>query len=195
MVTPEAWLASGEQLLADAQTLAAPVATWWDKWGEYVHGRGPEPLGDGGHRTMLMLLGFAAENFLKARLVDELSEQEIKRARSESKLPKRLSTHGLESLAKAAGFSLPERDIYWLAKLERAAVWMARYPVPLCHNQSLPSRFQDGRGNYSMGGTADGEQTECLALVERVREHVMKTTRKTAPDGKPEAPAPHREIR
>lgn len=82
-----------------------------------------------------LLLGFAAENFVKAAYVKVLAIG--KDGRTVDALPKRLKRHDLSAIAGETGirFSNPEREL--LRRLTPIVQWAGRYSVPTRASESL----------------------------------------------------------
>jgi hypothetical protein len=78
----------------------------------------------------LLLLGFVAECFIKARLTRKLLRG-LKGHKFDAKeLPKKLKSHNLRQLCDEAGIKLLHREQRVLGLLEEAVKWRGRYPVP-----------------------------------------------------------------
>lgn len=78
----------------------------------------------------LLLLGFTAECFIKARLTRKLLRG-LKGHKFDAKaLPKKLMSHNLKQLCDEAGIRLLPKEDRVLGLLEEAVKWRGRYPVP-----------------------------------------------------------------
>jgi hypothetical protein len=78
-----------------------------------------------------LLLGFAAENYLKAALVFQNRETIEREVQVGAKVPPRLLTHDLRRLVQDVGFSLTEDEIPVLDAMRVRVEWSGRYPVPV----------------------------------------------------------------
>lgn len=87
------------------------------------------------HPVFLMLSSYAAENYLKARIVV------LKRWTVENigkTLPKPLKSHDLSDLCIEAGATLTKEEKDLVDRLSVYAVWAGRYPCPLAQEELRP---------------------------------------------------------
>jgi len=92
----------------------------------------------------LLLMGYAAECFLKARLARKLLRG-LKGHRFDTEtLPKGLNTHKLSKLCREAGISPTSREDHVLGLLEEAVLWRGRYPIPTLAADLKATVFSEG---------------------------------------------------
>jgi len=78
----------------------------------------------------LLLLGYTAECFIKARLTRKLLRGLKGHKFDAAVLPRKLKSHELRRLCDDAGIRLLPREDRVLGLLEEAVKWRGRYPVP-----------------------------------------------------------------
>ena len=78
----------------------------------------------------LLLLGYTAECFIKARLTRKLLRGLKGHKFDAEVLPQKLKSHKLRRLCEDAGIRLLPREDRVLGPLEEAVKWRGRYPVP-----------------------------------------------------------------
>ena len=164
ILDPRAWIDVGERLMKASAHLRVPVDAYWEHFEERFE-EGYQPEG----RTELpptdeyyMLVGFAAENFLKALLVLRNRRDSELQVENSLKLP---LGHGIASLARSLGFSLTEDEEQVLHFLEWKVRWSGRYPVPL-----EPS-------HVGLSGHAKKWIEKTWTLVQRFREEAEEAIR------------------
>jgi hypothetical protein len=113
-----------------------------------------------------MLCGFAAENFCKTVVAYQLPEDKRARVKNGGKLPADFKTHDLQRLCSIIGFSVPPEDDELVKRLEIAAVWLGRYPVPSAPADLRPN-VKGGRKLWAHTMGSD-EITRSTQFVQRV---------------------------
>ncbi len=126
------WLEAARALRASIDLIESQLAVGW----EALLGFGQRfPLEIKMHAVFLMLCGFAAENYLKARLVSLNAWNETSIGNS---LPSSLKSHNLRSLANAVGVKLAPEELDLIDRLSEYAVWAGRYPSPVKRDDLKP---------------------------------------------------------
>ncbi len=129
-------------------------------------------------RAYLMLLAFAAENFLKGILIgrdpSRVGESGI------SKWPG--GGHDLPALAAEANIELTDDDRALLLTRSIFGEWMGRYPCPLKHDDRLPR--PGAGGGFAPLGAVRGDDTErAFAICERFARILDGERSDPRPDG------------
>jgi hypothetical protein len=91
----------------------------------------------------LLLMGYAAECFLKARLIRKLLRGSKGHRFASPSIPKKVKTHGIKQLCLDIGLSLSSREARVVSLLEEAVVWGGRYPIPVSPAQLKPRTFSE----------------------------------------------------
>ena len=100
---------------------------------------------------------------------------------NDGKIPGSLKTHNLQRLVSTTGYTLTEMDKELLSRLERAAVWYGRYPIPKCFRGRSETTLPNGRQIFtSWVGRNDVQLIE--QFLDRFREHVGCPTTFRRPD-------------
>jgi hypothetical protein len=92
----------------------------------------------------LMLVSFAVENMLKARLIEMNLHEYRKAVETNGNLPSELRSHDLYNLSIQAGLQITDAEEDLLRRLSRSAIWAGRYPVPLRHVDLEGQKYSDG---------------------------------------------------
>lgn len=105
---------------------------------------------------ILVLAAYAAENLCKGHLV-ATRRMEVTRSAKQGRLPDWLKGHNLPKLLEEVGFKTQEEDRILANRLSRAAIWSARYPVPLSP-QKLRDNLDGSRaGAWAVFTSADAD--------------------------------------
>ena len=136
---PERWIESARELYAAANPLEPLVRNQSQNHLANILDDTNYSLGEDLRPGYLMLIGFAAENLLKAAIVKSDPETIRDRAEKRGGIPKELRTHDLYKLAISAGLKPSELMEMRLRRFARIASWSGRYP--------LPSKAEDFRGD------------------------------------------------
>lgn len=129
------WFSTAENLLAAAEALQPKVLEYWAVDNERNRRResqGKLPIHP--HQVDLrgiyfMLTSYAIENLCKGLLISQ-NLRSIQAAANKGRLPPYMLRHDLSKLLRRVGFDLTSVDEELAFRLERSAVWSARYPVP-----------------------------------------------------------------
>lgn len=141
---PAAWYRSAREL-SDAAALLVPTLTaQWEAVGLHIQGAGPKPPEITVAAPFLMLCGMALEALCKAAKVSRWSEGDQQTITCTGRLPADFSTHASFELLKSLGVVLSEPDEICVLRLERAAIWAGRYPVPMAAANLAPVRLSTG---------------------------------------------------
>jgi hypothetical protein len=128
---PAAWIRSADALIEAAECLRPAVEEHWRRVQEAIEGGEPTSWPIKGPRIIpvhTMLMGFAAENLLKAIAVRRWA---AKLPADLEKLPEELANHGLWALAQKLDLDLTPREAQLLWRLGDYAMWSGRYPMPV----------------------------------------------------------------
>lgn len=109
-------------------------------------------------RTLMMLYGLAAENFIKAIIV-------AKKLVSEGSFPKWFKNHDLPSLARRAGFPVAHSHEHLLKRLKEF-VECGKYPVGL----------REGHGRFTWVFSEPGDSSDTLQLLEYLEEELQRAS-------------------
>lgn len=142
---PEKWLKAARELHAAAALLEPFVSDQSQKHVANMLDNMNYSLGEDLRSSYLMLVGFAAENLLKAAIVKADPDRIRKEAATRKRLPKILHTHDLYELAKRAGLQPSHRMETRLRRFAHIATWSGRYPLPV-----LPADYR-GDATFSNG--------------------------------------------
>jgi hypothetical protein len=91
----------------------------------------------------LLLMGYAAECFLKARLIRKLLRGSKGHRFASLSIPKKVKTHSIKQLCLDIELSLNSREARVVSLLEEAVVWGGRYPIPVSPAQLKPRMFSE----------------------------------------------------
>jgi hypothetical protein len=153
-----AWVAVGDSLMGASQLLRPPLDDWWVRTRRRFAGEKQESPGPPPADAYYMLIGFAAENYLKAALVRRFRakfEQEIDR---DLELPGDLANHGIEALVRKVRVKTDDQELEILRMLESKVLWSGRYPSP-----RRPS-------GVALAGHAESWVDRATRLVQRFRD-------------------------
>jgi hypothetical protein len=127
----------------------------------------PDPRG-----IYFMLVAYALENLCKAFLIKKHEDTAWRRMVEDGEIPKEVTGsghgHDLETLLYKIGFPLTPADKELAFRLERSAVWSARYPVPKKAETKTVRRTNNGEEVVPWHKENDLEVVkEFVARVER----------------------------
>ena len=91
----------------------------------------------------LLLMGYAAECFLKARLIRKLLRSSKGHRFASLSIPKKVKTHSIKQLCLEIELPLTSREARVVSLLEEAVVWGGRYPTPVSPAQLKPRMFSE----------------------------------------------------
>jgi hypothetical protein len=159
------WLESAKSIRLAIEPIAQSLAeTWWSVFYSSIgepgpHTRMPEEIKL--HPVLLMLTSYAAENYLKARIVkvNKWTTENIGK-----KMPGDLISHDITELARKADATLNEEEIDLTDRLFVYAVWAGRYPAPIKRDDLKPQQVgsKQIRATYFRG--SDVAIAQCLLL-------------------------------
>ena len=136
-----------DELLAVARRLEPDIDALWaqmSRWRQDPTAVSPPSLGI--VSIDFMLVGFAVENLLKARLVEAHSSEVREAFKKSLELPRCVKSHDLASMAKNIDFSMSIGEESLMRRLSRAVRWVGRYPVPTTADGLASGEvFSDGR--------------------------------------------------
>jgi hypothetical protein len=170
-LSPPVWIQRGEDLLSAAVLLEKDVCEAFTFWSS-SDADGFEADTNGIIGIYFMLLAFAAENLVKAKLIRLNRERVAEEMLQKGGLPPFLKSHDLLSLSLDAGFQSTPEDEEALRRLSRVAVWDGRYPVP-ANIASLTDPPKRPYSIYYAGG--DFRQSDIGATaraIQRLREQL-----------------------
>lgn len=135
-VDVDEWFFTAENLLAAAEVLEPKIEEYWTIERErnrkrevtkkiLIFPHQPDPRG-----VYFMLTAYALENLCKGLLIKKNLDSIESVATQSGKLPSDVIHHNLLELLRRIGFDLNTEDSELAFRLERSAVWSARYPVP-----------------------------------------------------------------
>ncbi len=170
LLDPASWIRKADEL-RDAAALLRPELD--RKWAQarsdpaWAYGGGDPPLGLNG--IWLMLKALEIENLCKARLVASLSNEERAQVDAAGSLPRRLHSHDLPSLMRQTGLALTDEEKGQLERLEDAAVFFARYPLPT-RSDRMFSEEAPSRRDYDLNDVVDADSELTEEIARRLRE-------------------------
>jgi len=111
------------------------------------------------HSVLLMLCSYAAENYLKARIVkmNSWTSQNIGK-----EVPKPLKSHDITHLAQLAGATLNDEEADLADRLSIYAVWAGRYPAPLYREDLKPQQVGSKQIRATFFRGSDVAVVQCL---------------------------------
>lgn len=172
LLRSDAWVRKADGLIEIASGLVPRIRRYWRATKTWIRAheageRPPKLPTDTVCGVYLMLSAYALENLLKAYFVAVDREKLAAQFESSGGLPKRLGTHDLFKLAKAAGFQVNLQDETLLRRLFQASVWYGRYPVPKNH-RDYGVRFSNGK-EYGLRVFREDDPKEIADLIRRIR--------------------------
>lgn len=155
---PVKWTGKAVDLLVTAKKLEPEIIDTWAKIKECLDDPTIPTPANYLQEPYFMLISFAVENILKAKLIQSKQEEYKTNFREimSSKLPlnkklrsvfpDNLRTHDLYDLAMQAKLELKESEEDLLRRLSHNATWAGRYPTALNH-RDFPglTRFSNGK--------------------------------------------------
>jgi hypothetical protein len=146
------WFSIAENLLAAAEALQPKISEYWaieherikdrESTGKlliYPHQADPRGI-------YFMLTSYAIENLCKGLLISQNLHSMQSVVTDEGRLPRYLLHHNLVELLRRIGFDLTSEDAELAFRLERSAVWSARYPVPAQANPKRTVHMETDEG-------------------------------------------------
>lgn len=139
------WLYKAKDLIETARLLEPGIAKTWENLHAHSQDQKVPLIANHYIAPYFMLMAFAIENILKARIVI-IKNRELKDAFKHSrKFPKIQKNHNLVDLAHLAKLEFGSDEEELLRRLTRSAIWHGRYPIPLEYTKmSGAELFSDG---------------------------------------------------
>jgi hypothetical protein len=155
------WLLTAKSIrLAVDQIAQSLTPAWRSMFESSIGGKGIEhPPEIKMHSIMLMLASYAAENYLKARIVllNGWTPESIGDG-----LPKPLKSHNIVNLAALAHADLNEEEIDLADRLSEYAIWAGRYPAPIAKKDLLPKKVGSAMVRATFLRGSDVSVAQCL---------------------------------
>lgn len=162
-----AWIKEADILLCSASLLELKVIKIWDELKAIYQGQKSQPINTGYIGTYFMLISFAIENILKAKIILKNQIKFRKFIERKGQLPKELKNHDLFELAISLDIQIDRSEEDLLRRLSRSAVWAGRYPVPLFSKKLGGQEYSNGKiYNDSMYQRKDIEKIK--NLIEKI---------------------------
>lgn len=136
------WVDSARALRLSADVISGPLEIAWQCLPQC---QDMLPVLMKHHPVFLMLCSYAAENYLKARIV-EVRKWDYNTVGQN--LPKELKSHDVAELSKSAGVLLNEEESDLAVRLSVYGVWAGRYPAPI-HRKELRPRLVGAQKNLA----------------------------------------------
>lgn len=157
------WLESAKSIRLAVEPIAQSLAVAWRS--VFFSGIGepdpntrmPEEIKL--HSVLLMLSSYAAENYLKARIVT------VKCWTPENigkKMPSDLRSHNITGLVQSAGAMLNDEEADLADRLSIYAVWAGRYPAPLYREDLKPQQVGSKQIRATFFRGSDVAVAQCL---------------------------------
>lgn len=171
----ESWLINSQELLKVAATFEDDINLLSGPQANFKNRSYDKPCLSALEEAYFMFIAYAIENMCKAIMISQNTGKYRSEIMQTKKLPSDLKTHNLVNLVRnEAGLLISEDEEVLLARLERNAVWSARYPVP--------SSFGDISGYKQL---CNGEKTfisyfhrddikRIKALLNKIKSHSKK---------------------
>jgi len=143
VVSVDDWVYVAKALRLATESIGSRLKTVWEEIHSGQTRLSPDLMKL--HPVFLMLSSYAAENYLKARIVvmKGWTAENIGKT-----LPKPLKSHELAELCKEAGASLTQEENDLIDRLSVYAVWAGRYPCPLAREELRP-KMVGGKENMA----------------------------------------------
>jgi hypothetical protein len=179
------WFFTAENLLGAAEVLEPLIEEYWAIERERNRKREatgkvlifpyqPDPRG-----IYFMLTAYALENLCKGLLIKKkLSTIQSGTAES-GELPRDVIHHNLSELLRRIGFDAKPEDAELAFRLERSAVWSARYPVPTrAEHRTVHMRTTEGEEIVPTWHKEDDVKT-VKSFASRVDQFVIEQLKET----------------
>jgi len=160
------WFTRAKSLVLAAREVEPSVRAFWRLYHETENAweKGALLLGPTTHLAYFMLMGFAAENYLKGLLVaanpDVIRGKALK---GKNALVDALGRHNLVIVAQKAGLEMDPDETALLYRLTVNIEWFGRYPFALAGDDQMARRtFPDGTSNVVHLTEADLEPVQQL---------------------------------
>jgi len=164
------WIMKANQLIEAAGDLESSVRQAWIDLMRWYQARAEVVTPSSGvFPIYFMLLGFAVENLIKARLLMDNQVEFDRHVEEHGLLPDELKSHDLVGLANRVGwkYAIEEEDL--LRRFTRCAIWSGRYPIPSkWDSYATASRFSDGK-EYATEWFNEGDPERAQALIAKLR--------------------------
>ena len=161
------WLDKAKDLLDAASLLEKEVLKVWDAMRKSYNNGSRGKLRTGYFATYYMLLAYAIENILKAKIVSIKCLEFKEKIDDSGRLPEELKSHDLYDLAKRLDISLNLKEESYLKRLSRSAVWTGRYPAPIKFEDLMGREYSDGEIHEESFFTR-GEIKEIKKLINKL---------------------------
>lgn len=143
LLREQSWLDRAEDLINAAKFIEPEIEQIWDSLRQAHYGQ-VSNIGRRGYlETYLMLMSFAFENILKAKIIAIKKIEFRNYINAKGRLPQELNSHDLYDLAQNLSINLDgEEDL--LRRMSRSATWAGRYPVPIRSIALKGQRYSNG---------------------------------------------------
>ncbi len=145
LLDPELWIETGDKILRAADLVRPALDRWWSLVWTNPPPSKDSVAGEYVADVYYMLLGFAAENYLKAGLVRKKPEIFKQSLANSATLPDELNTHNLGGMAEELEILMAADETWLLEILQARAVWAGRYPFPAKPSDSAFGTGVDSR--------------------------------------------------
>jgi hypothetical protein len=132
----------------------------------------------------MMLSGFVFENLAKGALIGSLSHDDRVMVHTTARLPNRLLTHNLRSLARRLGVATNDEEEELLHRMTLMVKWDGRCPVASEFQENSHLIVLDDGRRYSATWIGESDVERCESVLDRVRDHVgaRRSYRVTQPE-------------
>ena len=157
LLNPQLWLEQGDKLLEASKVLEPRLRDFWNvvlnnaKEGRYDKGDEPPNIPPSDlHGPYFILVSYALENYLKALIIIDRSDEIRNEFIQKGKLPRLINGHNLIKLSREANIQMSIHEEGILIRLCRMSKWKGRYPVPveLSDMQNIV-KYSNGRGYFT----------------------------------------------
>jgi len=142
LLEPRAWFHNANRLTLAMSLIAPSIERYWEIMQEQFlredEGFSEKTPEYDCHLIFMMLAGYAIENLCKGFLIKQLTDEELVAAKN-GKYPSRLANHNVQELVKWTGLDIDASEENLLTRVQAAAIWRARYPVPKSDENILPA--------------------------------------------------------
>ena len=140
---PKVWLQRSKSLVRSANVMWPSVKQELSNLTEPTEEESEAPVLD----VCLMLVGYACELGIKARIVHKLQRGKPHQIIGDEMIPPELKSHNLISLCKTANLHVDSQEEDALKLLSKTLLWRGRYPIPTNATALTPTYFLASRIN------------------------------------------------
>jgi hypothetical protein len=146
----ESWIVNSQQLLKTASEFEKDLNILWGPTSNYKKRNENQPSLGFVQGIYFMLIAYAIENMCKAVIINKNKSKLKSEITKKKKLPDSLNTHNLVNLVRdKLEMKISEDEEELLMRLERNAIWAARYPVPIsCKDINANKRLSTGQNMF-----------------------------------------------